>query len=224
MITLTDQLDIVLPLPTDNRFCNLVLTGNIVKIETISEYLERVDISNRYLGLEVIISTPPGEYTIESFLSYMQLGSIQFAKYKFVIINDLTLVYDSVVIINELTTGGISEALSAEQGVILKNLIDSANSSFISLDDTPNSYTGHKDKIIKINDAEDGIDFINRTFIYNQGLPSEIWTILHNLNKFPSVSIKNSAGDIVEGFINYIDENNIVITFNSAFSGSAVLN
>ena len=224
MIIITDQFSISLPLPDDVRLSNLTLNGNNITIETIEEYLERVDINSRYLGMEVLISTPPGTYGINSFMTHLGLGNIYVQKYKFVNITDSGLmpVNDSVIIINDLVTGGINSALSAQQGVVLKDLID--NKTHIDLTDTPITYTGQKGKIEMVNETETGLEFIERTIVFDQGLPSTTWVISHSLKKYPSVTVKNSAGDIVEGFINYIDKNNITITFNSAFSGSAVLN
>jgi hypothetical protein len=57
-----------------------------------------------------------------------------------------------------------------------------------------------------------------------QGVSSATWTIAHNLGKFPSVTVKDSAGSIVIGEINYNDNNNITLTFSGAFSGEAYLN
>lgn len=224
MITLSDQIALSLPLPTDSRESNLLLTGSSIKVETISEYLQRIDINDRYLGLEVIICTPAGTYQIATFMNHLQLGNISFAKYKFVNVDDsgLVLVYDSVVIINDLVTGGISEALSAEQGVVLKSLID--NLSLLTLPDTPNSYVGQKDKTLIVNTTETGMQFISRTYLHDQGIPSAIWNITHDLDKYPSITVKTSSGDTVEGFINYVNKNAITIIFNAPFSGIALLN
>ena len=57
-----------------------------------------------------------------------------------------------------------------------------------------------------------------------QNLSSSVWTIPHDLAKFPSVVVKDSAGTIVIGDINYVDTNNVIITFSGAFSGEAFLN
>ena len=57
-----------------------------------------------------------------------------------------------------------------------------------------------------------------------QNASSNIWVINHNLQKFPAVVVKDSAGTIVIGDINYIDENNVTLTFSGAFSGEAFLN
>ena len=64
----------------------------------------------------------------------------------------------------------------------------------------------------------------DKYFRYVQNLPAKIWSINHNLNKRPSIVVTDSAGTTVEGMINYVDINNLIITFNSAFSGYAELN
>lgn len=69
--------------------------------------------------------------------------------------------------------------------------------------------------------AELGID---QTYIHNQSTASAEWTINHNLNKYPSVTVVDSAGTICEGTVTYIDTNTIVCNFNGAFSGTAYLN
>lgn len=62
------------------------------------------------------------------------------------------------------------------------------------------------------------------TYSYSQISPETTWTITHNLGKYPSVMVVDSGGNIVTGNINYISENEITVTFNSAFSGVAYLN
>lgn len=64
----------------------------------------------------------------------------------------------------------------------------------------------------------------HETFIYNQISPSSQWSIQHNKNKFPSVTIVDSSDNIVYGDVQYIDKNNIVLKFNGEFSGKAYLN
>ncbi len=50
------------------------------------------------------------------------------------------------------------------------------------------------------------------------------WTITHDLGKFPSVSVVDSANTQVVGEVDYIDNNSLTITFTAAFSGKAYLN
>lgn len=64
----------------------------------------------------------------------------------------------------------------------------------------------------------------DKSFIFSQGTPSNEWNIQHNLQKYPSVLVLDSAGNLVEGNVRYIDTNNLTITFNSSFSGKASLN
>lgn len=62
------------------------------------------------------------------------------------------------------------------------------------------------------------------TFTHDQGMPSASWTVQHNLGKYPSISVADSAKNIVVGEVTYVDLNNLVIVFNSAFSGKAHMN
>lgn len=61
-------------------------------------------------------------------------------------------------------------------------------------------------------------------FVYEQTVASDIWTIKHNLNKFPSVTVIDSAGTIVMGEYEYLDKNTVVCTFSGAFTGICYLN
>ena len=50
------------------------------------------------------------------------------------------------------------------------------------------------------------------------------WTITHNLGKYPSVTVVDSANTVVVGNVDYTTSNSLVITFNAAFSGCVFLN
>ena len=109
---------------------------------------------------------------------------------------------------------------------VLSYSVDSGNSSFYNLE---LGYIGGNGNIIAdkyydiINFALSG-DSSDKTFVYNQGTPSAVWTIQHNLGKFPSVTAVNSNN--IQGFgeVQYIDSNNLTITFSAGFSGKAYLN
>lgn len=62
------------------------------------------------------------------------------------------------------------------------------------------------------------------TFEFEQKVSSSEWRITHNLNKYPSCTIVDSAGSVVTGDITYLDKNNLVITFSAGFSGTCYLN
>ena len=61
-------------------------------------------------------------------------------------------------------------------------------------------------------------------FTFTQGTPATTWTITHNLGKFPSVSVVDTADTQVYGEVEYIDDNSLRITFSAAFGGKAYLN
>jgi hypothetical protein len=61
-------------------------------------------------------------------------------------------------------------------------------------------------------------------YVFTQSTPAAVWTINHDLGKYPSVSIVDSANDEVIGEVNYTSTSQVVITFSAAFSGKAFLN
>ena len=64
----------------------------------------------------------------------------------------------------------------------------------------------------------------DKTFTFTQGAPATVWNVQHDLEKFPSVSVINNNDIIVNGQVEYIDNNNLTITFSAAFTGKAYLN
>ena len=69
-----------------------------------------------------------------------------------------------------------------------------------------------------------GVLYGASTFVYQQGVASDTWTIPHNLGKYPSVTVVDSTGRVVVGGTQYLDSNTVVLTFSGAFSGVAYLN
>ena len=64
----------------------------------------------------------------------------------------------------------------------------------------------------------------DKNFVYTQPTPSLVWNVVHNLDKYPSVSVVDSAGTTVFGNVQYINVNELTITFKGAFSGKAYIN
>jgi hypothetical protein len=62
------------------------------------------------------------------------------------------------------------------------------------------------------------------TYTHTQVSPSATWTIPHNLSRFPAVAVVDSGGTEVLPNIQYIDTNNLIISFDSPTSGKAYLN
>jgi hypothetical protein len=64
----------------------------------------------------------------------------------------------------------------------------------------------------------------NANYIHIQSIASTTWNITHNLNKFASVTVVDSADNVVYGNVQYISMTQIQVTFSAAFGGKAYLN
>lgn len=63
------------------------------------------------------------------------------------------------------------------------------------------------------------------TYTHEQAVASDIWVIKHNLNKYPSIYVVDSAGAVqIPNNIIIDNENQITVQFISAFAGKAYLN
>lgn len=61
-------------------------------------------------------------------------------------------------------------------------------------------------------------------YVHDQQVASATWTVNHNLGKFASVNVVDTAGDEVIASVAYNSVNQIIITFTSAISGKAYIN
>ena len=60
--------------------------------------------------------------------------------------------------------------------------------------------------------------------IHNQTVSSSTWSITHNLNKFPSVSVVDSSNEEVIGEVQHTNSNSLIVKFSAPSSGKAFLN
>lgn len=61
-------------------------------------------------------------------------------------------------------------------------------------------------------------------YLHTQAVPSDTWTITHNLGKRPSIVVVDSGGSECEGDVSYTTDNQLTITFSAGFSGVACCN
>ena len=64
---------------------------------------------------------------------------------------------------------------------------------------------------------------VGGTYTHNQSTASATWTITHNLNFRPAVSVVDSGGNHVIGDVNYVSVNVLTVSFSAPFGGSAYL-
>lgn len=62
------------------------------------------------------------------------------------------------------------------------------------------------------------------TYVHDQALPSASWAIQHNLDRYPSATVVDSAGNTIICDVQYDSVDQITIRFSAAFSGRAYLN
>ena len=62
------------------------------------------------------------------------------------------------------------------------------------------------------------------TFIFTQAVAATVWNVSHNLGKFPSITVIDTANTVVTGEYTYIDNNSVTLKFSAAFAGKAYLN
>lgn len=74
-----------------------------------------------------------------------------------------------------------------------------------------------------ISSSDLGID-ADKSYVYAQNIPSSTWDITHNMGKYPSVTVIDSAGSVVIGEVTYKSTSQLAVTFTSSFSGKAYLN
>lgn len=59
---------------------------------------------------------------------------------------------------------------------------------------------------------------------YSQSFNASVVVVAHNLGKFPSVTVINSAGDEVEGGVVHNSLNQLTLTFSGSFVGTVYCN
>ena len=64
----------------------------------------------------------------------------------------------------------------------------------------------------------------DKNFVYVQGTSSAVWVVNHNLNKYCSVSVVDTAGTEVIGTVEYNSLDTVTLTFSAPFSGQAFFN
>lgn len=64
----------------------------------------------------------------------------------------------------------------------------------------------------------------DKHYEHRQDSALAVWDITHNLDKIPSVSVFDSAGDKWEVIPNFVSSNRLTITFPAALTGVAYLN
>ena len=105
----------------------------------------------------------------------------------------------------------------------VQSIADNADDSFLDVIVTSKEQSGSltAGKVYSFAEYGGGGDL---TYEHVQSAASTTWNVAHNLDKKPSVSIADSADNILYGKITHTDLNNLVITLSAATSGKAYIN
>ncbi len=58
-------------------------------------------------------------------------------------------------------------------------------------------------------------------YVHAQGTPSNTWLIVHNLGRYPSVNVVDSAGDSWLANPHHLSVNELILEWDVSFSGTA---
>jgi hypothetical protein len=61
-------------------------------------------------------------------------------------------------------------------------------------------------------------------YTHAQAVPAAVWVVVHNLGKYPSVSVVDSGGTWVIGDVAYTSPNALTVSFGAAFAGTCYAN
>ena len=61
-------------------------------------------------------------------------------------------------------------------------------------------------------------------YVHTQVGAASVWTVMHNLHKYPSITVIDSGGSEVVGDVVHDSVDQATLTFSVAFSGKAIAN
>ena len=97
------------------------------------------------------------------------------------------------------------------------------NLNTLSRDITAEQTTRENEDIILQNQIN-AVSILANGYIHEQGIASSEWIVNHNLNKYPSVSVVDSAENEILAEVEYLSKNSVKITMKGASKGRAYLN
>lgn len=68
------------------------------------------------------------------------------------------------------------------------------------------------------------VEWIDVRYTHTQSVASSSWTVQHNLGARPSVTVVNSSDEIIYPEVNYTNDNQVTLAFNTSLTGKAYIN
>jgi len=60
------------------------------------------------------------------------------------------------------------------------------------------------------------------SFVFTQATPQLVWSVSHNLGRYPIIRLKTLGTAEIEGQITHLSVNQFTVTFNTAQAGQAI--
>lgn len=130
----------------------------------------------------------------------------------------------------EISAYGAGSLTGSSGSGLINSVYDSTDLTGNTFNDNDytNTFNAYTIKLLNDKVAELQVQINSKVqdkfFKFEQGVPSSIWNITHNLGKNPAVTIVDSANTTVIGAITYNNANSLTVTFSAGFSGTAFLN
>lgn len=124
--------------------------------------------------------------------------------------------------LNFQTEEQVADSIQAESDIINARIDSEVETLNTEINKKVETITGSA--LIDVQRTENAVTITSKTFIHEQGIASAEWVINHNLDKYPSVSLVDSAGTIFIGEVQYNDLNTCTVLINGATKGQAYLN
>lgn len=124
--------------------------------------------------------------------------------------------------LNYQTGEQVAESIQAESDVINARIDEEVQTINAELDTKVSDVVATG--VIEATREENIITLKSVNFVFEQGIASDTWVIEHNLNKYPAVTVTDSAGTQFAARVIYDSLNQCTIYMNGATKGKAYLN
>lgn len=64
---------------------------------------------------------------------------------------------------------------------------------------------------------------VPETYVHTQSVAASTWTITHNLQRYPQVTLVNESSQTVLAPVTYVSANQVTVAFSEALAGRAFL-
>ncbi len=228
--TLTNTLKLI-GTTQESRFDNSVPTDQLrFLIKFTSEfsgkilyaYGKNVVVKSRFTSMEVDYNTRSNTHTSQINLIPAGYWKYEIYEVSYEVANS---VYDAS---NSPSTEVDVLTPSAENGIVngrvdmgklhVHNLDGNEENEYVLLDGASDNY------IYPYGEINQHVNNVDKHYMHTQIQSLSTWTITHNLQKFPSVSIVDNYNSKVQGEVDYIDINTLTVSFTAEFGGIAYLN